>query len=68
MPLNSVTEPEVLKCGAIKWIPVAGISNGPVTDKAQLGSCTDRCTAILKAKEEKAERKKRGQIGRPSGE
>ena len=39
---------------------------GPVTDKAQLAGCTDRCTAILKAGEEKQE--KRGQVAGLSGE
>lgn len=37
--------------------------------KAQLASCTDGCTVILKAEEKKkAEGEKRGQIGRLSGE
>lgn len=47
-------------------------TKGPVRDKAQLVNCTDRCTAVLKVGKErektKAQRKKRRQIGGPSGE
>lgn len=43
-------------------------TEGPVMDKAQLASCTDRCTAILKAEEEKQRERKMVQIGWLSGE
>lgn len=57
---NSIIELEVLKCrgcreNGFQWLE---FTKGPATDKAQLASCTDRCTAILNVGEESREKEK----------
>lgn len=50
----------MLKCrgcreNGFQWLE---FTKGPATDKAQLASCTDRCTAILNIGEESREKEK----------